>query len=118
MLCPFSRTLTLREGPKRGGKFTKMKPILKIFVSENCHGCDEALSVAAKIEQKHSKFLDVEIIDITDARAVVPEAVFATPTFMLNGRIVSLGNPSPKDITQWVAQATTLTLSSDNGNGS
>ena len=41
-----------------------------------------------------------------DTQAVVPEAVFATPTFMLNNQIVSLGNPGLEDVAGWVADVT------------
>lgn len=85
-----------------------MKPSLKIFITEKCPGCDEALNVAARIEQNYAAVIDVEVINITDAQNIVPEAVFATPTFMLNDRIVSLGNPSPKEIRSWIEDATTL----------
>jgi thiol-disulfide isomerase/thioredoxin len=85
-----------------------MKPILKIFITENCPGCDEALNVAAHMEQDYADVIAVEVINITDAQNIIPEAVFATPTFMLNDRIVSLGNPSPKEIRAWIEDATTL----------
>ena len=81
----------------------KMKPRLRIFISENCSGCNEALDIAADIKKSHSDSIDIEIIDITDSQAVVPEAVFAIPTFMLNNQIVSLGNPGPEDVAGWVA---------------
>ena len=84
-----------------------MKPALKIYVSETCPGCDEALEIATQIEQDHPE-VTVELVDITDARAVVPEAVFAIPTFMLNDQVVSLGNPSPEQVAQWVEEATTV----------
>ncbi len=89
-----------------GGKFTKMKSDLKVFIIENCPSCNEALNIAARVEQDYSDFINIEVIDITDAQAVVPEAVFATPTFMLNDQIVSLGNPSPKEVAGWVEEVT------------
>jgi hypothetical protein len=42
---------------------------------------------------------------MADPQAIVPEAVFATPTYMLNNRIVSLGNPSPAEVARWAAEA-------------
>lgn len=73
---------------------------LKIFVAEDCPGCVEARTIAAQIEQKHSN-LDVEVIDINHNPGAVPEKIFATPTYVLDDRVVSLGNPSPGDITNW-----------------
>ena len=85
-----------------------MKPSLKVFIVENCPGCDEARQIAARVEQDYADLIKIEVINITDAQAIVPEAVFATPTFMLNDRVVSLGNPSPKEVARWVAEITVL----------
>ena len=84
-----------------------MKSVLKIYITENCPGCDEAHRIAAYVEQDCSE-IDVELIDILDSQAVVPDAVFATPTFMLNNRIVSLGNPSLKQVARWIEEATAI----------
>ena len=81
-----------------------MTPILKIFITENCTSCEEARRIATRLEQDYPT-LAIELIDVADPHACVPETVFATPTFMLNSRIVSLGNPSPEQIDQWVAEA-------------
>jgi hypothetical protein len=81
-----------------------MKSTLKIFIAENCPGCNDARLIAAQIEQNHPK-ITVELVDVTEPRAAVPEAIFATPTYMLNDRIVSLGNPSPEQVAQWVEAA-------------
>lgn len=84
-----------------------MKSVLKVFITENCPGCDEALKIAAYVEQDYPE-ITVEVIDIVDSQAVVPEAVFATPTFMLDDRIVSLGNPSSEQVAQWVDEVTAV----------
>lgn len=81
-----------------------MKPTLKIFVAKNCPGCDEARVIAGRVEKNYPN-INVELIDITSSQAAVPEAVFATPTFMLNNKIVSLGNPSPEQVAHWAEEA-------------
>ncbi|MEW5961483.1 MAG: thioredoxin family protein [Chloroflexota bacterium] len=81
-----------------------MKPVLKIFVTEHCSGCVEALRIAAEVSQDYPH-LGVEVIDIGAPEVSVPEAVFATPTYMLNHRIVSLGNPSPAEVAGWARAA-------------
>ena len=92
----------------RGDTLTGMKPILKVFVTENCPGCDEALTIAHYARQTYAAHINVEIIDMAEGEAIVPEAVFATPTFMFNERIVSLGNPSLEELAEWVAQETAI----------
>lgn len=81
-----------------------MKSILKIFVRDDCSGCVEAHRIAARVMQDFPHLI-VEIINIGDPQAIVPEAVFATPTYMLNNRIVSLGNPSPAEVARWATNA-------------
>jgi hypothetical protein len=80
-----------------------MKPVLKIFVTKHCPGCSEAQRIAARVTQDYPH-LGVEIIDLNAPEVSVPEAVFATPTYMLNHRIVSLGNPSPAQVAQWAEE--------------
>lgn len=81
-----------------------MKPVLKIFITEHCPGCNEAQRVAARVTQDYPH-LRVEIIDLDAPEVSVPEVVFATPTYMLNNRIVSLGNPSPAEVAEWAKEA-------------
>lgn len=66
---------------------------LKIYIAENCWGCDEAREIAAQIAAAYPP-LSVQVIDLNGADVDKPDEVFATPTYMLNGRVVSLGNPS------------------------
>ena len=81
----------------REDKCNGMQPVLKVFVVEHCATCDEACAIATRIEQNYPQ-VAVEVVDIGDTGAIVPETVFATPTFMLNNRIISLGNPYPDEI--------------------
>ena len=40
----------------------------------------------------------MQVIEVSSPDASVPETVFATPTFMLDDRLMQLGNPGPDDI--------------------
>lgn len=68
-----------------------------IFVAEHCFVCEYAHEIAELIE---SDFADVKlrVIDINKTEESIPDAVFATPTYLLNGRVWSLGNPSPEQV--------------------
>lgn len=81
-----------------------MKPVLKVFIAEHCTNCEEACAIATQVARDYSEIV-VKIIDIGDMQAVVPETVFAIPTFMLNNRIISLGNPYLREITGLVEEA-------------
>jgi len=64
---------------------------LTIYVDEGCFGCDRARQMAGEIERSHDS-LDVRVVDLSEI-AVLPEAVIAVPAYLLDGRLVSLGNP-------------------------
>ncbi len=81
-----------------------MTPVLRVFVAAHCANCEEASTIAAQIAEDYSE-INVEIIDISHPQAVVPEPVFAIPTFMLNDRIISLGTPYLKEIARLVEEA-------------
>lgn len=76
---------------------------LKIFIAQHCPGCAEALDIAHQIQQNYAHIFTVEVIDLSDEQATVPEGVFATPTYMIGERVVSLGNPSQEQIKAWAA---------------
>ena len=88
------------------GKFITMNAKLKIFIAQDCPNCAEARAIAAHVEDNYPA-LTIEIIDIADDEAIVPDTVFATPTFMLNDRVVSLGNPNLEQVAQWAEKSLT-----------
>lgn len=42
----------------------------------------------------------MRLVDVHETEEAIPELVFATPTYLLNGRIWSLGNPSPEKVNE------------------
>lgn len=68
-----------------------------IYIAEHCFVCEYSLEVAEFIRERFPN-VAVRLIDIADPNAIIPESVFATPTFLLNGKLWSLGNPSNEDI--------------------
>jgi hypothetical protein len=59
-------------------------------------GCDEARAVARAV-QEQLPALRVSVIGL-DERRPPPERVVATPTYLLDGAVVSLGNPRGADL--------------------
>lgn len=68
-----------------------------IYVAKHCFVCEYSHEVAEFIREQFPHVL-IRMIDITDPQADIPEAVFATPTYLLNGKLWSLGNPSNEDV--------------------
>ena len=94
-----------------------MKPTLKVYITEHCPGCVEAQHTAIRIGQNYPD-VTVRVIDISSTEEAVPEEIFATPTYVLNNRVVSLGNPGPDDISRWLGQRQNQTLITQETHGS
>lgn len=70
---------------------------LDIYVAQHCNNCAYAYEVAAEIRRQFPH-VEVRIIDLGNTTEIIPETIFATPTYLLNGRVWSLGNPSPAKV--------------------
>ncbi|MEZ4732520.1 MAG: hypothetical protein R3E79_35890 [Caldilineaceae bacterium] len=73
------------------------QPVLAIYVSKYCQTCLYAYEVAEQIRCDFPA-VDVRLVDVHETEAAIPELVFATPTYLLDGRVWSLGNPSPEKV--------------------
>ena len=67
---------------------------LVIYVAPHCSVCAYAYEVAEDIRQRFPD-VNLKLVDMESTTEPIPETVFATPTYVLNGRVWSLGNPSP-----------------------
>ena len=69
------------------------RPKLVLYIGEKCPSCALAVEVAerARVEFPH---VDVSVVDLGVSSEEQPEGVFAVPTFLLDGTVVSLGTPS------------------------
>lgn len=83
---------------------------VEIYVADHCGICDYTYEVAANIRQDFPE-VALEIIDMAAPHRPIPEVVFATPTYLLNGQVWSLGNPSPEDVRTRLSEALTQTTS-------
>jgi hypothetical protein len=68
--------------------------ILEIVVAGACLGCGDARMLAELLMNANPPGLSVRLIDLDVPGAVRPAAVFAVPTYVLDGKILSLGNPA------------------------
>lgn len=67
---------------------------LVIYVAQHCPVCHYAFEVADEIRERFPD-VNLRLVDMETTDEEIPERVFATPTYLLNGRVWSLGNPSP-----------------------
>uniref|UniRef100_A0A7C1FU13 Thioredoxin-like fold domain-containing protein n=1 Tax=Caldilinea aerophila TaxID=133453 RepID=A0A7C1FU13_9CHLR len=82
----------IREGMKQAAPLQ-----LKVYVMPHCFNCDYAVEIAETV-RRYYPHVAVQVIDLSDPQQPRPETVFATPTYLLNGCVWSLGNPSQQQI--------------------
>ncbi len=68
---------------------------LEIYITNQCTNCVEALLIAERA--RGIAGLEVAVIDLDRPGQHVPPRVVAVPTYLLDGRIVSLGNPKREE---------------------
>ena len=64
---------------------------LEIYIANQCTNCEEALLIAERACGIAG--LEVAVIDLDKTGQNVPTNVVAVPTYLLDGQVVSLGNP-------------------------
>ncbi len=68
---------------------------LDIYVTDQCANCEEALLLAERARTIAG--LHIAIINLDQPGQRIPPRVVAVPTYVLNGRVVSLGNPKREE---------------------
>ena len=66
---------------------------LRVYVSAACASCATAYERVAQVRQLRPH-QPIEVVDLDQAGAKRPSAAFGTPTYYLDDRVISLGNPS------------------------
>lgn len=75
---------------------------LDIYIADHCENCQEALRLAELA--RTAPGVEVRVINLDTTTEAVPARVVATPTYALDGRIVSLGNPRPDELLRMLGQ--------------
>ena len=71
----------------------KVAAVLEIYVGPDCLGCAMAYVIAAEMRALNLPNVRIRVIDLGDPVNLRPASVFAIPTYLLNGNVLSLGNP-------------------------
>lgn len=73
---------------------------LVVYVEEGCWSSEETPDIVREIAP-HFPDLEIELLDLNHNQK--PDYVFATPTYVLDGRIIFLGNPTSADLKRRLA---------------
>ena len=77
---------------------------LDIYISENCWSCEEAVRIADEVAPLFPN-VSISLLDLQTNPA--PEEVFAVPTYVLNGKVAYLGNPTREQLIEKLASLET-----------
>ncbi len=72
-------------------------PRLDVYIAEHCFGCEEARRLAAMLDSRFAT-LSVRVVDLEREPDERPEMLVAVPSYVLDGRVISLGNPRQADL--------------------
>lgn len=64
---------------------------LQIYVSRHCATCGRSVALGKALASRYFG-MDVEVVDLDDPMSIRPQDIFAVPTFLLDGRLLCLGN--------------------------
>jgi hypothetical protein len=70
---------------------------LDVYVAENCFGCAEAQRLASVVASRFAR-LSVRVVDLERDPDARPESVVAVPSYVLDGRVIALGNPRQAEL--------------------
>lgn len=77
--------------------------VLDVYVTTGCANCDYARGVASRAAEAFPA-LSVRVLEL-GAIPNPPEAVFATPTYVLDDKVISLGNPDEQELNAALSNA-------------
>jgi hypothetical protein len=80
--------------------------VLQVYVSSDCWSCAESRRIVADVVPN---FPDVVLELLEMNGRALPEPIFAVPTYVLNGRVISLGNPTRQELSN-ILQAALQTI--------
>jgi alkyl hydroperoxide reductase subunit AhpF len=77
---------------------------LEIYIEKGCFNCDQAVRIAGLVRDELPA-VSVRVIDLAEPGVNRPQGVFAVPTYILNGKRLSLGNPDERDLLRSIQAA-------------
>ena len=89
---------------------------LEIYITKHCFGCVEALRLATATSSRFPT-VSVRVFDLDQEPGARPAGLVAVPTYILDGRVVSLGNPRHEELYRQVELSLGGAATEEGGNG-
>lgn len=71
--------------------------MLTVYTATHCPVYNRTWNVVAQLNKHHPQ-IPMQVINLDDPNIEWPSFVIGTPTYMWNGQIIFLGNPSETDL--------------------
>ncbi|MDQ6673202.1 MAG: thioredoxin family protein [Chloroflexota bacterium] len=97
-------TLLGRAQTQPDPRDTPRTPCLKIYVSSHCANCSEARRLAELAAVRYP-CVTVQVVDLDAEQTPLPEFIVAVPTYVFEGRVIWLGNPSSGELLARLGEA-------------
>jgi hypothetical protein len=81
------------------------KARLDVYIADDCWSCTETERLVSKVTVE---FPSIAVQTIHARTGRWPDFVFATPTYVLDGRVISLGNPGWQELHELLSNALNL----------
>lgn len=79
---------------------------LRVYVAPDCASCRTALSIVDAVRQaRPEQRVDVVDLSTLPEEEPIPPGVIGTPTYLLDDRVISLGNPELPELLARLAGA-------------
>lgn len=75
---------------------------LIIYILEDCLGCERARRTACAVRER-APDIQVDVVDLSDGQSP-PSSIFGVPAYVLNGQVVSHGNPRLETLLDLIAE--------------
>ncbi len=90
-------TLLGQARTQPGPRDAPRTPCLNVYVSSHCANCGEARRLAEAAAVRYPS-VTVQVVDLDAEQTPLPEFIVAVPTYVFDGRVVWLGNPSSEEL--------------------
>ena len=64
---------------------------LTVYIADDCWSCTETRRILKEVAPH---FPELQLNVVNTEKGPLPDGVFAVPTYLLDGKIISLGNPT------------------------
>jgi hypothetical protein len=75
--------------------------MLRVYIASGCPASQISLRLIDRLQTRYPD-LPLEVVNVSEPGAVVPDEVFGTPIYTWDDQVLFLGNPSEEALIEYV----------------